>query len=207
MANKFIYNITVERELSDDEIKEITLTDGDLSLLKRNTFNKLCSAISTQVATRMREYNESLLEEQRSFYESLIDFNTLHKIDANNRRIRNLRSEIETLSKENDDFLREVKRNLKDALQSYGLSYEAGNLKLPFMFSSSRSSADIKRELLNSITAIPRMDWVESELICSKDAWENLEKEPDRFIEEYFQKAIKLRESNNAFFAFKLKHC
>ena len=115
MANKFIYNITVERELSDDEIKEITLSEGDLSVLRRNTFNKLCSAISKQVATRMREYNESLLEEQRSFYESLIDFNTLHKIDANNRRIRNLRSEIETLSKENDDFLREVKRNLKDA--------------------------------------------------------------------------------------------
>ena len=61
MANKFIYNIIVERELSDDEIKEITLTEGDLSELKRRNFNKLCSAVASQVAVKMREHNESLL--------------------------------------------------------------------------------------------------------------------------------------------------
>lgn len=189
MATEYIYEIHSPRELSEEEREIIMLNSYDLRELKRNNFNKLCRAVKGKVVAQVRERKLKFIEENVDYLMGLFNPILLKNVGDYNRRINALKQDIKELEHYRDEQYGKLKTEYKESLESAGLSSIARNIMFPW-YAKDFCKKNAQFNALNTYANTSGLDWIESELICSKDAWDNLEAETDRFIEEYTTKAL-----------------
>lgn len=191
MATEYIYEIHSPRELSEEEREIIMLNSYDLQELKRDNFNKLCRAVKDKVVSRVREQKLKFVEENVDYLMGLINPILLENVGDSNRRINALQKEIKELEHYRDEQYQKLKTEYRESLESVGLSSLARNIMLPW-YAKDFCKKHARFKALEFYTNTSGLNWIESELICSKDAWDNLQAETDRFVEEYTKKALEM---------------
>lgn len=191
MATEYIYEIHSPRELSEEEREVIMLHSYDLRELKRDNFNKLCRAVKGKVVAQVRGRKLKFIEENVDYLMGLFNPILLKNVGDYNRRINALKNDIKELEHYRDEQYQKLKTEYRESLESVGLSSLARNIMFPWN-ASDFCKKNAQSKALETCTRTSGLDWIESELICSKDAWDNLEAETDRFVEEYTTKALEM---------------
>lgn len=191
MATEYIYEIHSPQELSEEEREVIMLHSDDLRELKRNNFNKLCRAVKGKVAHQVRARKLKFIEENIDYLMKLFNPILLKNVGDYNRRINALKNDIKELEHYRDEQYEKLKTEYKESLESAGLSSIARKITFPW-HAKDFCKKNAQFNALKTYTDTSGLDWIESELICSKDAWDNLEAEMDRFVEEYTTKALEM---------------
>ena len=189
MATEYIYEIHSPRELSEEEREVIMLNSYDLQELKRDNFNKLCRAVKEKVVSRVREQKLKFVEENVDYLMGLFNPILLKNVGDYNRRIKELQKELKELEHCRDEQYQKLGTEYRESLESVGLSSLARSIMFPW-YAKDFCEKHARFKALEFYTNTSGLNWIESELICSKDAWDNLKAETDRFVEEYTTKAL-----------------
>ena len=191
MATEYIYEIHSPRELSEEEREVIILHSHNLQQLKRDNFNKLCRAVQGKVTAQVRERKLKYIEENVDYLMGLFNPILLKNVGDYNRRINALKKDIEELERYRDEQYQKLKTEYRESLESVGLSSLARDIMFPW-YAKDFCKRNARSKALETCARTSGLDWIASELICSKDAWDNLESETDRFVEEYTTKALEM---------------